>query len=141
MTKNRIENTIYEDTLIEEVAVVGKTPDHIEVLKDDISIEFYVGESASGPRTWCTAVVSVKVEELIWKQKYDSGRIFNDLEVFVKECLGNIKLGWEIKTWRRLAREEIEVNLTRQERLKRWLDTSFKGVSSSLRAILRREKE
>ena len=93
---------IYGNFLKGHREVVKKKPALIKKLAEDIDLELYVGDSEFGKNTWATAVISVKKDKKIFKNKYDGGRIENDLNLMADECILHIKHLWGLDHFRKL---------------------------------------
>ena len=99
---------IYHPLLKDNQDVINKLPVITRRLADDIFLELYVGDSAMGRDTYATVVILVKVGNKTYRSKYDSGRINNDMEEMVKECVNNIQAGWDLDFIRSSAIREIK---------------------------------
>lgn len=92
---------IYGDFLKGHRDVVKKKPALVKQLAEDIDLELYIGDSSMGENTWATAVISVKDGNKIFKNKYESGRLKNDLEKMAQECIFHIKNSWGLDHFRK----------------------------------------
>ena len=108
--------TVFYDQMLQEAEeVVGKTPQITEVLEKGVNLELYTGASGEGTNTWAIAIIAVHGKGWVFRTKYDSGRINNDLDQMVKECLININNGWNVNYWKQMAEKEVAEN-------RRWID-------------------
>lgn len=98
---------IYDSFLKHNPDVVGKSPKNWFVLTPDISILLFTGDSAGGKDTYATAVIRVAYHGGSAFYKYDSGRINNDMDDMLQDCVDNIRRGWDLELWRRYAKEDF----------------------------------
>jgi len=96
----------YDETLKASNEIQFLKPDLVKSLANDIDIELYFIATSNDPKGYAKAVILVKRSSGTFRYGYDSGRVNNDAETMLQECVDNIKIIWDLNLWRKYAEKQ-----------------------------------
>jgi hypothetical protein len=82
---------IYHDWIKDNEEIVGKNPALSRVLSERVVLELYTGPKGNDPHGYAQAVIAVYGKNWVYRSKYDSGPVEDDLEGMANDCEGYIR--------------------------------------------------